>query len=64
MSFNELLAAVLTVVVGYLLKLGLAAVGVEIDAALFNTLVSAIVVYLLALFGVNAAKAAGVRGLR
>lgn len=64
MSWNELLAAALTLVIGFLLQWALKAIKVEIDPALFNTIVGAIVAYLLALFGVNAFKAAGVRGLR
>jgi hypothetical protein len=44
-----LFKAVLVVVVGWLLKLFLSAIGVEIDPVLFNTLVAAIVAWILAL---------------
>lgn len=54
---NELLKAALVLVVGFALKTLLAAIGVEIDPELFNTLVAAIVTYILALLGVEAAKA-------
>ena len=54
---NELLKAVLVPVVGLLLKLALTALGVEIDPVLFNTLVGAIVVWILAQLGLEAAKA-------
>lgn len=64
MSWNELLAAALTLVVGFLLQLAFKALKVEIDPALFNTIVAAIVAYFLALFGVEAARAAGVKGLK
>jgi hypothetical protein len=47
----ELLKSVLTVIVAFLLKLGLQAIGVEIDSALFNTIVAAIVIYFLTLAG-------------
>lgn len=53
---NELLKAALTLVVGFLLKLVLTAIGVEIDPVLFNTLVSAIVVWVLIHLGVEVAK--------
>ena len=56
MKLNELLAAVLTPLIAAGLKYALAFLGVEIDAALFNTLVTAIVVALLALFGVEVVK--------
>ena len=54
---NELLKAALVLVISFLLRLALGALGVEIDAELFNTLVTAIVAYVLALLGVEAAKA-------
>lgn len=54
---NELLKAALTLVVGFLLKVGLAAIGVEIDPVLFNTIVAAIVLWILAQLGVEVAKA-------
>lgn len=50
-ALPDLLKSVLLVVVAYLLKLGLAAIGVQIDEALFNTIVAAIVAYLLTLVG-------------
>jgi uncharacterized protein YacL len=54
---NELLKAALVLVVGFALRLALAAIGIEIDPELFNTLVAAIVTYVLALLGLEAAKA-------
>lgn len=59
---EELLKPVLVVVIGYLLKLGLGLIGVQIDEALFNTLVVAIVTYLLGLIfaepAINAIRSA------
>lgn len=64
MNWNDLLKSALVLVVSFGLKWALALIKVEIDDVLFNTLVSGIVVYLLSLFGVEAARAAGVRGIR
>lgn len=58
----DLLAPVLTIVVGYLVRAALRALQVEINEATFNSLVAAIVVYLLALIGVGAAENAGLLG--
>ena len=55
----ELLAPVLTIVVGFLVRAALRALKVEINEATFNTLVAAIVVYLLTLVGVEAGVRAG-----
>lgn len=54
---NELLKAALVLVISFVLKWFLALIGVEIDPELFNTLVAAIVAYVLALLGVEVAKA-------
>jgi len=54
---NELLKAALVLVIGFALKVFLAAIGVEIDPVLFNTLVSAIVAWILAHLGLESAKA-------
>jgi uncharacterized protein YacL len=54
---NELLKSALVLVISFLLKIALAAIGVEIDPVLFNTLVAAIVAYVLAALGVEVAKA-------
>jgi uncharacterized protein YacL len=54
---NELLKSALVLVISFLLRAALTALGVEIDVALFNTLVAAIVAYVLALFGVEVARA-------
>jgi uncharacterized protein YacL len=54
---NELLKSALVLVIGFVLKWFLALIGVEIDPELFNTLVAAIVTYLLALLGLEAARA-------
>jgi len=53
---NELLKAALVLVVSFLLRFVLTAIGVQIDEVLFNTIVSAIVVWVLAQLGVEAAK--------
>ena len=56
---NELLKAVLVPVVAVGLKFLLSAIGVEIDPVLFNTIVTAIVAWILAHLGLElAAKAA------
>lgn len=55
---TELLKSVLILVVAFLLRFVLTAIGVEIDEMTFNTIVAAIVVYVLALFGVEAARKA------
>jgi hypothetical protein len=47
---NELLKSALVLVISFLLRALLTALGVEIDVALFNTLVAAIVAYVLARF--------------
>ena len=52
---NELLKSILVPVVAVALKFALAALGVEIDPVLFNTLVTAIVVFILAQFGLELA---------
>lgn len=53
---NELLKGVLTIVVGVGLKIALAAIGVEIDPILFNTIVAGIVVWILVHLGLETAK--------
>jgi hypothetical protein len=55
---NETLKVILAVLVGAGLKLLLVAIGVEIDPVLFNTLVGAIVVWILVRLGFEGAKAA------
>ncbi len=55
----ELVAPVLTIVIGYLVRQLLKVLKVEFDEAQYNTLVSAIVVYLLTLLGVEAGVRAG-----
>lgn len=52
---TELLRSILVVVIAFLLKLFLAAIGVQIDDVLFNTLVAAIVVWILHLLGLEVA---------
>lgn len=52
---TELLRSLLVVLVAFLLKLFLAAIGVQIDEVLFNTLVAAIVVWILHLLGLEIA---------
>lgn len=64
MSFNELLKAVLTPLVAFALRWLFALIGVSLDETVFLAIVTAIVAYLLGLFGVEIARAAGVRGIR
>jgi hypothetical protein len=64
MNWSELLQSALTLVVAFAVRWFLGVIGVQIDDALFASLVGAIVVWLLALFGVQVARAAGVRGLK
>jgi uncharacterized protein YacL len=54
---SDLIKSVLVVVVAFLLKLALSAIGVEIDPVLFNTIVASIVTALLALMGYEGVKA-------
>jgi uncharacterized protein YacL len=54
---NELLKAALVLVISFLLRAVLTALGVDIDPELFNTIVAAIVAYVLAAFGVEVARA-------
>jgi len=51
----ELLAPVLTIVIGYLVKKALVALKIELDEKTYNAIVAGIVVYLLALLGVQTA---------
>jgi hypothetical protein len=53
---TELLKPILILIVGYALRLALVALGVELDEAVFNTLVVAIVAYILAALGVEVAR--------
>lgn len=64
MSFNELLKAVLTPLVAFALRWFFALIGVPLDETVFWAIVGALVSYFLSLFGVEAARAAGVRGIR
>jgi hypothetical protein len=54
---NEVIRGVLAIVIGAILKLVLVAIGVEIDPILFNTLVAAIVVWIMIQLGFETAKA-------
>lgn len=54
---TELLRSVLVLLVGFVLRLALAAIGVELDEVVFNTLVAAIVVWVLTALGVEVARA-------
>lgn len=58
---NELIKSVLVVVVAFALKLALAAIGVEIDEVLFNTLVAAVVVWVLQALGIEVLQAVAPR---
>ena len=51
----ELLAPVLTIVIGYLVRVALKAIKVQFSEETFNALVAGIVVYLLTLLGVHTA---------
>ena len=51
----ELLQPVLVIVVGYLVRAALRALKVELEEKVFTSLVAAIVVYLLALLGLDTA---------
>lgn len=64
MSYNELLAAVLTPLVAFGLKYLLGLIGFQLDEQVFVSLVAAIVSALVGLFFVQVAKSRGVRGLR
>jgi len=55
----ELVAPVLVIVVGFLIREGLKLLKVEIDEGTFNSIVASIVVYLLSLLGVTAGATAG-----
>ena len=50
----ELLKPILVIVVGYLIKLACAKLGIELDEATYNAIVAAIVVWLLGLFAQQA----------
>ncbi|HQX18186.1 MAG TPA: hypothetical protein PLA27_17335 [Anaerolineales bacterium] len=50
---ESLLKPVLVLLLGYLLRLGLVAIGVQLDEAVFNSIVAAIAAYLLALLGLE-----------
>lgn len=58
----EIVTPILTIVVGWLVREALKKLKVQIDEATYNTLVAAIVVYLLALLGVEGAARAGLLG--
>ena len=54
---TELLRSVLVLLVSFVLRLALDAIGVEIDEAVFNALVVGIVAYIFAALGVEFARA-------
>jgi len=64
MNWNSLLQAALTLVVAFFLRWFFAAIAIELDEGLFAAIVAAIVAWLLGLFGVEVARAAGVRGIK
>lgn len=55
---NDLIKSALVLLVSFAVRWFFAQIGVQIDDASFNTLVGAIVVWLLGLFGWNLTKAA------
>ena len=57
MTTTQLLAAVLTVVIGYLLKLVIVAINVPIDEPLYNAIVVGIVLWILKEIGLAFARA-------
>jgi len=63
MDLKDLLAAALTLVVGFAVKWLFAQLGLELDEATFNAIVAGIVAWLLGLFFVAGIRAA-VRGTR
>jgi len=64
MDWKTLLQAALVLVVRFLLVWFFALIQVEIDPVLLDTIVAAIVAYLLALFGIEVLRRVpGVRGL-
>lgn len=54
---NEVIRGVLAIIIGAVLKLVLVAIGVEIDDVLFNTLVAAIVLWIMVQLGLEGARA-------
>lgn len=52
---NELLKTILTALIGAGLKIALAAIGVEVDPVLFNTIVAGIVLWILIHLGLAVA---------
>ena len=54
---NELVKSVLVLVIGFLLKLAFAAIGFEMDPAVFLALVGAIVVWVLTQLGMATLRA-------
>ena len=64
MNWKDLLQAALSLVVAFALNWLLAQIGVQLDEEVFVALVAGIVVWLLGLFGVEVARARGLRGIR
>jgi DMSO/TMAO reductase YedYZ heme-binding membrane subunit len=64
MNWKDLLQTALVLVVAFVFHLYLGAIGVTLDPTLFNTIVAATVVWLLSKFGVEVARARGVRGIK
>lgn len=64
MQFDEVVQAILVVLVGAALRFGLGLIGIEIDPVLFNTIVAGIVAYLLGLFGYEVARNVAPRRFR
>lgn len=56
---ESLLKPVLVLVIGFALRFALEAIGVQLDEAVFNSIVAALVAFLLAQFGVEGAYRAG-----
>ena len=64
MNWKDLLQAALSLVVAFGLRWLLIAISVELNEEVFVAIVSGIVTWLLGLFFVEAARAAGVRGIK
>lgn len=52
---NELLKSALVLVVSFAVKYMLVLIGVELDEAVFNSIVAGLVTYFLSLFGIGVA---------
>lgn len=56
--FNELVKSVLVIVIGFLLRLALAAINVQIDPGVFDAIVAGIVLWILTQLGMATLRTA------